>query len=88
MTTDFLNDVDFLKAELMEFYRVVRHGDEATAAVARLQTALNRVEGSVGELPQLTEQALPQRWGYVQLVSLMGTIKEELKGLRLRHRSN
>lgn len=58
---------------------MVRRGDEATAAVARLQKALNRVEGSVGDPAPLTEQALPRRWGYVQLVSLIETIKEELK---------
>jgi hypothetical protein len=86
MPTDLLKDVDFLKSELTEFYRVVRRGGEATAPVARLQAALNRVEGSVGDPAQLTQQALPQRWGYVQLVSLIGTIKEELKGLRVRHR--
>jgi hypothetical protein len=37
------------------------------------------VEGSVGDPAPLTEQALPRRWGYVQLVSLIETIKEELK---------
>lgn len=82
MPTDLLKDVDFLKNELMEFYRVVRRGDEATAAVEQLQKALNRVEESVGNPAQLTEQTLPQRWGYVQLVSLIGTIKKELKGLQ------
>jgi hypothetical protein len=87
MLTNLLKDVDFLKSELMEFYRVVRRGDEATTAVARLQEALSRVEGSVGDPAHLTEQTLPQRWGYVQLVSLIGTVKEELKGLRVRHRN-
>lgn len=85
MPTDFLKDVDFLKNELMEFYWVVRHGNDATAAMARLQAALNRMEGNIGDPALLTTQALPQRWGYVQLVSLIGTIKEELRGLRLRH---
>lgn len=81
MPTDLLKDVDFLKSELMEFYWVVRHGDETTAAVARLQEALHCVEGNVGDPAPLTEQALPQRWSYVQLVSLIETVKEELKSL-------
>jgi hypothetical protein len=85
MPTDLLKDVDFLKSELMEFYRVVRHGDETTTAIARLQAALYRVEGSVGDPALQIEQTIPQRWGYVQLVSLIGTVKEELKGLRVRY---
>ena len=85
MPIDLLKDVDFLKNELMEFYRVVRQGNEATAAVARLQAALHHVQGNVGDPTHLTEQALPQRWGYVQLISLIGTVKEELKGLRAPH---
>lgn len=76
-------DVDFIKNELLKFYRVIRGGNEATAAVTRLRAALHRVEGSVDDSAQGTEQALPQRWGYVQLVSLIGTVKEERKGLRL-----
>ena len=85
MTTNLLEDVDFIKNELMEFYRVVRRGNKATDAVVRLQAALHRVQGSVGDPAHLTEQALPQRWVYVQLISLIGTVKEELKGLRVYH---
>lgn len=85
MSLDLLKDVDFLKSELMGFYRVVRHGDEATAAVVRRQEALRCIEEHVGDPAHLTEQALPQRWGYVQLVSLIETVREELKSLRICH---
>ena len=86
MATDLLQDVDFLKNELKDYYTVVSRGDNLTTATVQLQAALSRVEGNVGDPAQLTEQVLPQRWGYVQLVSLIGTVKEELKGLRVYYR--
>lgn len=85
IAADLLADVDFLKNELNTFYWIVRRGDDATAAAARLQAAVDRMEGSVGDPAQLIEQALLQRWGYVQLVSLIGTAKEELNRLHLPH---
>jgi hypothetical protein len=86
MATDLLRDVDFLKNELKDYYAVVSRGDDLTTASAQLQAALSRIEENIGDPAQLTEQALPQRWGYVQLVSLIGTVKEELKGLRVYYR--
>lgn len=86
MATDLLQDVDFLKNELKDYYTVVSRGDNLATATAQLQAALSRVEGHIGDPAQLTEQILPQRWGYVQLVSLIGTVKEELKGLRVSYR--
>ena len=88
MATDLLKDVDFLKNELKDFYTVIRRGGDPTTAVAQLRAALSCVEGSIGDPAQLTDQALPQRWGYVQLVSLIGTVKEELKGLRAYYREH
>ena len=86
MATDLLQDVDFLKNELKDYYAVVSRGDNLTTASTQLQAALSRVEGNIGNPAQLTEQVLTQRWGYVQLVSLVGTVKEELKGLRVYYR--
>ena len=86
MATDFLQEVNFLKNELKDYYAVVSRGDNLTTATTQLQAALSRVEGNIGDPAQLTEQVLSQRWGYVQLVSLIGTAKEELKGLRVHYR--
>ena len=80
---DFLKKADFLKAELQEFYQALRRGGSQAAretAIARLRTAMGKAE-AFAEDPGHQWEYLPQeqRWGYLQLVSCVGTASHELK---------
>ena len=84
MTIDFLSAADYLQAELQAFFRVLRRTqDVATirAAKERLQVAVNQVE-PLSEDPGEAWQdlALPQRWGYLRVLSHLGTATHELRG--------
>lgn len=80
MAANLLHTADFLRNELQAYFHMIRRGGEDGAkAAARLRTALRMVEpllppGSVDQV-NLT---LEQRWGYVQLISLIDTARHEL----------
>ncbi len=86
MAIDFLQVADFLQDELAQFFHVVRRIEDVTtqqAAAARLQAALDRVAAFAddpGE-PQWRATSEPQRWGYLRLVSHVGTAMHELRRL-------
>ena len=81
MAANLLETVDFLRDELPEFYRVLRRGGtDGAEAAARLRTALSRVEPLVNRARgEQVDFTLAQRWGYVQLVSLIETAHHELQ---------
>jgi hypothetical protein len=81
MATNLLKAVDSLRDELSEFYWTVRRGGDTVVAAVRLQAAVNGVEGEVTDSEQRVNMALEQRWGYVQLVSLIQTARHELQQL-------
>lgn len=80
MSVNLLHTVDFLRDELQAYFHIIRKGGEDGAAAAeRLRTALRRVEPLLP--PEETDRVgltLEQRWGYVQLVSLIDTARHEL----------
>lgn len=91
MTIDFLRTADYLQGELQAFFRVIRHTKDAAAihaAVERLQAAVNRVE-PISEDPgeAWKELALNQRWGYLRVLSHLGTATHELRGTTQRIRT-
>ena len=80
MAANLLYTADFLRDELQAYFHRIRQGGEDGAkAAARLRMVLQRVEpllppGSVDQV----NFALEQRWGYVQLISLIDTARHEL----------
>ncbi len=86
MHDTFAQTSTFLQQELQEFFRAVRRskGDEALLRVAgeRLSAAVYFVE-PLGEDPGEGWEHLPmeQRWGYMRVVSLLGTAVHELRRL-------
>lgn len=87
MTTDFLQVADSLRDELQHFFRIVRQTADTTArqaAATQLQTVINKVEpfayGPEEEQWRVTPE--PQRWGYLRLVSYVGTAQHELRQLQ------
>lgn len=79
MAVELLRKVDYLRDELGEFYWTVRHGGDTTAAAMRLQLAVSSVEPETANSDERVDGFLLQRWGYVQLVSLVHTAKRELE---------
>lgn len=83
MTVDFLKTADFFQEELQAFYWVRRHGgdeSELQTAIERLRAAVDQVEPHVNDLgEQWRNLILEQRWGYLRLVSHVGTATHELK---------
>jgi hypothetical protein len=81
MVNNLLQTVDFLRDELQQYYRILRRGGEDGAkAAARLRGVLRQVEPLVPAGPvEQVDSALEQRWGYVQLVSLLETARHELQ---------
>lgn len=81
MTANLLRTADFLRDELQAYFHTIRRGGEDGArAVVRLRAALEKVELVLpsGSCDQVNF-ALEQRWGYVQLVSLIETARHELQ---------
>ena len=80
MVANLLCTADFLRDELQIYFHLIRRGGEDGAkAAARLRMALQKVEpllppGSVDQV----NFTLEERWGYVQLISLMDTARHEL----------
>ncbi|MCS6925073.1 MAG: hypothetical protein NZ578_04135 [Candidatus Binatia bacterium] len=85
MSIDFLKTADFLQAELQAFYRGVRCGkDEAErrAAIARLRAVVAHLQSIIGD-PHAAWQgcSVEQRWGYLRVLSHLGTATHELKSV-------
>jgi hypothetical protein len=83
MAIDFLRTADFLWEELQAFYTVLRRGGderELQTVVERLRSAVDHVE-PLAEDPGEGWNELPkgQRWGYLRLLSHLGTATHELK---------
>jgi hypothetical protein len=83
MATNLLKAADSLRDELSEFYWTVRRGGDTVVAAERLQAAVHSVEGEVTDPEERVNMVLEQRWGYVQLVSLIQTARYELRQLGL-----
>lgn len=83
MDTDFLKTADFLQEELQAFYQVLRRGGEGKelhAAIARLHTVIDQVEPLANDPGEAwTTLSQEQRWGYLRLLSHLGTATHELK---------
>lgn len=85
MSIDFLKTADFLQAELQAFYRGVRCGrdeEERRAAIARLRAVVVHLQSMIGD-PYTAWQscAVEQRWGYLRVLSHLGTATHELKSI-------
>jgi hypothetical protein len=80
MVANLLHTVDFLRDELQAYFHLVRRGGEdGKKAAARLRTALQKVEPMLPLMPvDQVNFTLEQRWGYVQLISLIDTARREL----------
>lgn len=85
MTIDFLKVADSLQEELQEFYGVLRGGGdekERQAAIERLRAAVNQVERLASDPPEAGKSlAVEQRWGYMRVLSHVGTATRELKSV-------
>lgn len=81
MATDLLQTADFLRDELQAYFHVIRcGGGKGAHAAVRLRAALRKVEPLLPAGPcDQVNLALEQRWGYVQLVSLIETARHELQ---------
>ena len=81
MAANLLHTADFLRGELQAYFHTIRRGGEdGVKAVARLRAALQTVELVLPSSPcDQVNFALEQRWGYVQLVSLIETARHELQ---------
>lgn len=83
VATDLFQYVNLLKNEIRNFFWAVRRRDDTATAVLRLQTALTKVESTIGDVDQLIDQPLAASLGYAQLVSLVYTARAELKHFHL-----
>ena len=82
MATDYLKTTDFLNQELDAFYRVLRRGSkgsERQAAIDRLRVAVSQTEPLEEPGEQWRNLPQEQRWGYLRMVSHLGTAVHELK---------
>lgn len=83
MAIDFLRTADFLHAELQAFYTILRRGGEELElqqAVERLRSAVDQVEALADDPGEgWNELPMGQRWGYLRLLSYLGTATHELK---------
>jgi hypothetical protein len=88
MTINFLTTADFLQEELQTFFRVLRRGNDVEA----LRSATERLRKVIDETEPLAEDpgdawkdlALEQRWGYLRVLSHLGTAGHELKTAQQR----
>ncbi len=86
MAAEFVRTSAFLQQEMQAFFRALRHGkgdeDRIRAAGERLSAAVVMAE-PLGEDPGDGWEHLSreERWGYLQLVSLLGTAVHELRRL-------
>jgi hypothetical protein len=76
---------DFLQEELQAFYATLRRGGDEVAlraAIERLQTAINQVDPLANDPGEgWKDLTNDQRWGYVRVMSHLGTATHELKRL-------
>lgn len=83
MDTDFLEVADLLREEIQEFYAVLRRGgkrEELRTAIARLQAAIDQVEPLANDPGEGWKTlAMEQRWGYMRLLSHLGTAAYEIQ---------
>lgn len=83
MDIDFLKTADFLQEELLAFYRVLRcerKSEELRAAIMRLQAVIEQVEPLANDPGEAWKTlGMEQRWGYMRLLSHLGTASHELK---------
>jgi hypothetical protein len=88
MTTDFLKAAEFLQEELQAFYRILRRAGnqkERRVAIERLRTAIDRVEPlAIDPGESWKNLAMNQRWGYLRVLSYLGTATHELTRLEDR----
>jgi hypothetical protein len=83
---DYVQQAELLKAELSTFYHTLRHTQNKiihTQAAARLQRAVDTAEAWAEDPGPLWDYLCEaQRWGYLKLISYLGTATHELKMLR------
>jgi hypothetical protein len=87
-TINFLTTADFLQEELQTFFRVLRRGNDAEA----IRTAMERLRSVIEATEPLAEDpgdawkdlAPDQRWGYLRVLSHLGTADHEIKGVEQR----
>jgi hypothetical protein len=86
--TNFLTTADFLQTELQTFFRVLRRGNNVEAirnAMDRLRNAIESVEPLAEDPGDAWKDLAPdQRWGYLRVLSHLGTADHELKGVEQR----
>lgn len=88
MTIDLRQHISFLKTEIGNFFWAVRRRDNTEAAVVRLQSALTKIEKTIGDVDQPIDQPVAACLGYAQLVSLVYTARAELKQFHLDGRAS
>lgn len=91
MAIDFLRTADYLQDELQKFFRVIRHTKDTAAikaAIERLQSVVNKVEPLSEDPGEAWKNlAVNQRWGYLRVLSHLGTATHELQGTAQRVRT-
>jgi hypothetical protein len=87
-TINFLTTADFLQEELQTFFRVLRRGNDVEAirsATERLRRAIEAAEPLAEDPGDAWKDLAPdQRWGYLRVLSHLGTADHELKGVEQR----
>jgi hypothetical protein len=85
MTIDFLKMADSFQEELQAFYQVLRRGSDESkrqVAIERLRRIINQVEPLAHDHGEAWKRlAMEQRWGYMRVVSHLGTARYELKSV-------
>ncbi|MGE4092738.1 MAG: hypothetical protein AB7G75_18045 [Candidatus Binatia bacterium] len=91
MMINFLTTADFLQSELREFYRVLRRERDQEmidAAIQRLRTVVDKIEPLADDPGDSWQSlAMEQRWGYMRVLSHLGTAAHELKCAAQRGRT-
>lgn len=85
MDIDFLKAADVLQEELRAFYRILQCGgnaEERQLATERLRAAVDRTEPLATDPGDSWQSlALDQQWGYLRVLSYLGTATHELKSV-------
>ena len=83
MTINFLKTADFLQEELQAFFRVLRRGSDVEAirrAAERLRRTVDEIEPLAKDPGDAWQDLAPnQRWGYLRVLSHLGTADHEIK---------
>ena len=89
MALDFVQAQGRLQGDLQAFFRQVRR---SKGAEVKVQVAMARVRRAIDQLEPLAADpgdrwpnlALEQRWGYLRLLSYLGTASHALKEVEAR----